>query len=49
MLLQTALVQCPLPLGLLSLFLCYLNLKLDTVHNFKVTLYGNFAAIVKND
>lgn len=49
MLLQTALVRSPHPLAFLSLSPCYLNRKLDISHNFKVTLYGNFAATVKND
>lgn len=42
-------MRCPHPLAFLSLSPCYLNRKLDVVHNFKVTLYGNFAATVKND
>jgi len=52
MLLQTALVQCPHSPVFLSLSHCYLNRKnrkLGVVHNFKITLYGNFAATVKND
>lgn len=39
----------PHPLAFLSLSSCYLSRKSDVVHNFKVTLYGNFAATVKND
>lgn len=49
MLLQTALVRSPHPLAFLSLCPGYLKRKLDVVHNFKVTLYGNFAATVKSD
>lgn len=49
MLLQTASAQSPHPLAFLSLCPGYLKRKLDVVHNFKVTLYGNFAATVKSD
>lgn len=49
MLLQTALAWSPHPLAFLSLSPGYLKRKLDVVHNFKVTLYGNFAATVKSD
>lgn len=37
------------PLAFFSLCLCYLNRKSDVIHNFKITLYGNYAATVKND
>lgn len=49
MLLQTALVRSPHPLAFLSLSPGYLKRKLAVVHNFKETLYGNFAATVKSD
>lgn len=42
-------MQSPHPLAFLSLCPGYLKRKLDVVHNFKVTLYGNFAATVKSD